>query len=74
MRVSIDTDLCQGHGRCYELAPETFGDDERGYGEVLVPDVPASAVESVEAAVRACPERAVLLESIGLREQSGVSP
>ena len=22
---------CVGHGRCYELAPDVFGDDERGH-------------------------------------------
>ena len=26
---------CQGHGRCYDLAPDLFGDDEEGYGQVL---------------------------------------
>ena len=31
MRVQIDSALCQGHGRCYDLAPDLFGDDEDGY-------------------------------------------
>ena len=32
MKVRIDPDKCQGHGRCYDLAPEVFTDDEEGYG------------------------------------------
>ena len=29
MRVRVDAKLCTGHGRCYEIAPDTFTDDER---------------------------------------------
>ena len=35
MKVSIDSGRCQGHGRCYDLAPELFGEDAEGYGTVL---------------------------------------
>ena len=35
MKVQIDPERCQGHGRCYDLAPSLFGDDEEGYGQVL---------------------------------------
>ena len=35
MKVKIDSEQCQGHGRCYDLAPDVFGDDEEGYGKVL---------------------------------------
>ncbi len=35
MKVQINSDKCQGHGRCYDLAPGLFGDDEQGYGMVL---------------------------------------
>ena len=35
MRVQIDSERCQGHGRCYDLAPRLFGDDDEGYGKVL---------------------------------------
>ena len=33
MRVSIDSGKCQGHGRCYDLAPDLFGEDEEGFGD-----------------------------------------
>ena len=35
MKVQINPELCQGHGRCYDLAPGLFGDDDEGYGTVL---------------------------------------
>ena len=35
MKVQIDSDRCRGHGRCYDLAPDLFGADEEGYGQVL---------------------------------------
>jgi cytochrome P450 len=35
VKVQIDARCCQGHGRCYDLAPGLFGDDDEGYGTVL---------------------------------------
>lgn len=61
MRISIDPDRCQGHGRCYELAPALVTDDERGRGEVIVADVPPEHEDSARAAASACPESAVTL-------------
>ena len=31
MKVQINPELCQGHGRCYDLAPGLFGADDEGY-------------------------------------------
>ncbi|MFC4694533.1 ferredoxin [Geodermatophilus arenarius] len=31
VRISIDPSLCQGHGRCYDLAPDLFSADDEGY-------------------------------------------
>ncbi len=35
VKVHINPGRCQGHGRCYDLAPGLFGDDDEGYGTVL---------------------------------------
>ncbi len=59
MKVAIDVDLCQGHGRCYEVAPEVFTDDDRGRGELLMVDVPAELQDKVRQAMNTCPERAI---------------
>ena len=29
----IDATRCSGHGRCYDVAPALFTDDDRGYGQ-----------------------------------------
>ncbi|MDX6741365.1 ferredoxin [Actinocorallia sp. A-T 12471] len=67
MKVRIDAGLCQGHGRCYDLAPEVFGEDEEGYGIVPLPDgvVPPEALPDARKAAANCPERAVLLTEEG---------
>jgi ferredoxin len=60
MKLSIDSTACQGHGRCYDLAPHLFGDDEEGYGTVLhggVVDHPHEA--GAREAALSCPERAI---------------
>ncbi|SDD56905.1 ferredoxin [Geodermatophilus telluris] len=63
MRISIDPSLCQGHGRCYDLAPDLFGEDGEGYGTVLVPggEVPAGEEDDARLAADNCPEAAVLV-------------
>ena len=38
-RVSVDAELCTGHGRCYTLAPDVFDADEVGHCVLLVDDV-----------------------------------
>jgi ferredoxin len=65
VRIVVDPDRCQGHGRCYELAPELFGSDDEGHVAVLVPNGVIRADDEPKAAlaVRNCPERALSLES-----------
>jgi ferredoxin len=62
VKVRIDSQLCQGHGRCYDLAPSLFGDDDEGYGQVLGDGtVPPGAEQDARLAVGNCPERAIEL-------------
>jgi ferredoxin len=62
VRILLDTDRCTGHGRCYSLAPDLFDCDDRGYGTVIGPEVPAGLEEQARTAVANCPERAISLE------------
>jgi ferredoxin len=64
MKVWIDPERCQGHGRCYDLAPRLFGEDDEGYGQVLGDGtVPPGSQDDARLAVANCPERAIdLLE------------
>ncbi|MCK9520856.1 MAG: ferredoxin [Dehalococcoidia bacterium] len=59
MKVSVNHDLCEGHGKCEASAPAVFEvrDDDLSY--VLVDDVPADQVDNVEKAIRLCPRAAI---------------
>ncbi|TMR25305.1 ferredoxin [Nonomuraea turkmeniaca] len=60
MKVEINFERCQGHGRCYDLAPGLFGEDEEGYGQVLGDGVvPPEEEQAARLAVSNCPERAI---------------
>ena len=66
MKVRINPEMCQGHGRCYDLAPELFGDDDEGYGKVLGDGVvPPEAEHAARIAVLNCPEQAIELSEEG---------
>ena len=60
MKVSVDKELCVGHGRCYDVAPELFEDDDEGYAVIRGDgSVPPGQADAARLAVRLCPERAV---------------
>ena len=60
MKVRINAELCQGHGRCYDLAPGLFGADDEGYGQVLGDgSVPQDAEHDANLAALNCPEQAI---------------
>lgn len=66
MRVQINPELCQGHGRCYDLAPGLFGADDEGYGQVLGDGiVPRAGERDARLAALNCPERAIELTGEG---------
>lgn len=65
--VHVDAARCQGHARCFALAPDYFDFDDEGYA--FVPDdrsrfdtLPAD----LEKAVGNCPERAIIVEDTGV--------
>ncbi|HUC56556.1 MAG TPA: ferredoxin [Streptosporangiaceae bacterium] len=63
MKVRIDTGKCQGHGRCYDLVPDLFGEDEEGFGQVLGDGVvPPGKEREARLAAANCPERAIELD------------
>lgn len=62
MKLHIDDALCQGHGRCYDLAPGLFSEDEEGYGKVQGNGaLPAGSEPEARRAVLNCPEHAIRL-------------
>jgi ferredoxin len=64
VRVQIDAGRCTGHGRCYDLVPDLFGEDEEGYATLTVlaagGQVPEGREDDVRLAAANCPESAIL--------------
>ena len=62
MRIRYERSACQGHNRCYLLAPEIFDVDDEGYAILLVEgEVPAELEDKARLAADNCPEAAVLV-------------
>lgn len=63
MQVSIDDEKCQGHGRCYALAPTVFEPDDIGQGQVIGDGAVAEGEEDqARLAAANCPELAITVE------------
>jgi ferredoxin len=63
MKINFDRDACQGHNRCYMLAPELFDVDDEGYAILLVDgDIPDELADKAQLTVDNCPEYAITLE------------
>jgi ferredoxin len=62
MRIQFDRDACQGHNRCYLLAPELFDVDDEGYAVLRIEgDVPVELEAKAQLCVDNCPEYAITL-------------
>lgn len=63
MEVHVDAERCQGHSRCYDLAPEVFDVDE--LGNAFERDdgvVPPGLEDKARLAAANCPEHAITVE------------
>ena len=64
MHIAYDREKCQGHGRCYALAPELFDADDEGYSVVLVSgELTPEQVAQAQLAADNCPEYAITVEA-----------
>jgi ferredoxin len=59
MKIRVIADKCQGHARCYGLAPELFDVDDYGQSTVIVDVVPVELEDKARLAVANCPEYAI---------------
>lgn len=60
MKIRVDPDKCQGHARCYALAPELFSVDDYGQSSVVGDGtVPAGIEAQARLAIANCPESAI---------------
>jgi ferredoxin len=60
MRIEFDRSACQGHNRCYLLAPELFDVDDEGYAVLRIEgDVPSELEGKAQLCADNCPEYAI---------------
>jgi ferredoxin len=62
VKIRLDPEACQGHGRCYNLAPDLFDSDDLGHCVLLVDVVPEGREVDARSGVDNCPERALTIE------------
>ncbi|AFR49498.1 ferredoxin [Gordonia sp. KTR9] len=59
MKIVVDRDACQGHGRCAVYAPEVYELDDEGYCAITEMLVPPAQEEDAISGADACPENAI---------------
>jgi ferredoxin len=71
IKLRVDPDRCQGHGRCYSVAPELFLADDLGNGrEIGDGGVPPGLERKARLAADNCPEQAISIdEHVGALEE-----
>lgn len=61
MQAIVDHDLCEGHGRCYAIAPDLFDVDDDGYSVVDTLTIPADREDDATEVASSCPRQAIRL-------------
>jgi ferredoxin len=65
-KICVDLDRCEGHGRCYAIAPDLLGPiDDHGHAGFVgdgIDPADEKLMERANRAVRSCPEDALSWE------------
>jgi len=61
VRVRLDPEKCTGHGRCYVLGPDVYGEDDAGRCVPRWSEVPPDLADQARAGADNCPEGALEL-------------
>lgn len=60
MKLQLDSELCQGHGRCYALASALFDADDEGFAVQLVDgEIPKDQEDDAQLCADNYPEFAI---------------
>ena len=59
MKVSVNDELCRGHGVCVAVCPEVFTLTDDGYAVAIPDDVAPEFERAVAEAIESCPEQAI---------------
>ncbi|MGV0836905.1 ferredoxin [Mycolicibacterium thermoresistibile] len=61
MRAHVDHERCEGHARCYNIAPDLFDVDDDGYSVVDEMVIPEDRHDDAREAAGSCPRQAIRL-------------
>ena len=61
MRITVDHDLCSGHGRCASVAPGVYSLDDSGFCAITEIEVAAGDEAAAHRGANNCPERAIII-------------
>jgi ferredoxin len=61
MRAIVDHERCNGHGRCFAVAPHLFDVDDDGYSVVDELAISVDDEDDAREAAGACPSQAIQL-------------
>jgi ferredoxin len=59
MKLSVDHEVCEGHGLCVGIAPEIFDLDEEDVLHIRPSELAREELERVTVAVASCPKNAL---------------
>lgn len=62
MKIIVHNDKCQGHARCFAMAPHIFQLDDEGYIRPGDIDVAEGDEKLAWKGAKSCPERALEIE------------
>jgi ferredoxin len=66
--IHVDPAFCEGHGKCYRVAPDLLRPkDDHGHAEVIVDaiaDDDTAKIAQADAAINRCPEEALSWKSL----------
>jgi ferredoxin len=62
VKLRLDQQKCTGHGRCYVLGPDVFGEDDAGHCVLRMTLVPPALADQAHAGEQNCPEGAIAIE------------
>jgi len=62
VKVRVDDALCEGHGRCYALAPDVYETDDHGHCVVIQADPGNELEAAARRGADNCPEHAITVD------------
>jgi ferredoxin len=72
--ISINRDICSGHGRCYSLHPELFDVDDSGHPIIRTETISAEQASGAQDAAANCPEGAINVTALTDAQRPASAP